>query len=148
MENILLIGALITAAAWGVFLIPNISGGRRNAPLSSTEQFDRWTHVMADVQSRSYSATQASARNVVRRRRRRTLGALTLLAIGTLAAALVFSSIGWLIGHLALDAVIAWYVGMLMQVKQREAERVAQGHIQSLATTADEPPVRIVAGAE
>lgn len=148
MENILLIGALITAAAWGVYLIPNITGGRRKTPLSSTEQFDRWTHVMADVQSRSYEATKSSSRNIIRRRRRRTLGVLITLALASLAAALLLSSVGWLIGHLALDAVIAWYVGMLMQVKQREAERVAQGHIESLAATADEPPVKIVAGAE
>ena len=147
MENILLIGALITAAAWGVYLIPNISGGWRKPPLH------RPNSSMVDPCHGGRSEPQlfgdaGVAPPVVRRRRRRTLGALTLLAIGTLAGALAFSSIGWLIGHLALDAVIAWYVGMLMQVKQREAERVAQGHIQSLATTADEPPVRIVAGAE
>lgn len=146
MPNILLIGALITAAAWGVYLIPNLTSGRRGAPLNSTEQFDRWTHVMADVQSRSYSAAQASARNIVRRRRRRTLGSLVLVAFAAMVAALALSSVGWLIAHLALDAVIAWYVGMLMQVKQREAERVANHHLETIASTADGPPVRIVAG--
>lgn len=146
MPNILLIGALITAAAWGVYLIPNLTSGRRSAPLNSTEQFDRWTHVMADVQSRSYSVEQASARNVVRRRRRRTLGILIAVAFAALVAALALSSVGWLIAHLGLDAVIAWYVGMLMQVKQREAQRVAHEHLESIATQPDGPPVRIVAG--
>lgn len=148
MPNILLIGALITAAAWGVYLIPTLTSGRKSAPLNSTEQFDRWTHVMADVQSRSYSVEQASARNVIRRRRRRTLGTLILIAALALLAALVLSSVGWLITHLALDAVIAWYVGMLMQVKLREAERVAHEHLESIAAAPDGPPVRIVAGAE
>ena len=99
MEAILLIGALLIAAAWGVYLIPNVTSGRRGTPLSSTEQFDRWTHVMADVQSRDYTLSQASARNVVRRRRRRTLLTLIVLAVGALGAALVFSSVGWLIAQ-------------------------------------------------
>lgn len=146
MEAILLIAGLITAAAWGVYLIPNISSGRRAAPLSSTEQFDRWTHVMADVQSRSYTMSKASARNVVRRRRRRTLTTLIVTAVAALVAAIALTSIGWLIAHLALDAVIAWYVGMLLQVKQREAARVANEHFQSQAPGTAEPPVRIVAG--
>lgn len=146
MEAILLIGALIIAAAWGVYLIPNVTSGRRGTPLASTEQFDRWTHVMADVQSRSYSLSQASSRNVVRRRRRRTLMALIVLAVFALGAALALSSIGWLIAHLALDAATAWYVGMLMQVKQREAARVANDHFQSMSATPEGPPVRIVAG--
>ena len=144
MEAILLIGALIIAAAWGVYLIPNVTSGRRGTPLSSTEQFDRWTHVMADVQSRSYSLSQSSARNVVRRRRRRTLATLIVLAVSALGAALVLSSVGWLIAHLALDAAIAWYVGMLMQVKQREAARVANHHFETMPS--EGPPVRIVAG--
>ncbi len=146
MEAILLIGALIIAAAWGVYLIPNVTSGRRGTPLSSTEQFDRWTHVMADVQSRSYSLAQASSRNVLRRRRRRTLLALAVLAVLALGAALALSSIGWLIAHLALDAATAWYVGMLMQVKQREAARVANHHFETMSAAPEGPPVRIVAG--
>ena len=58
----------------------------------------------------------------------------------------MLSSVGWLIAHLALDAAIAWYVGMLMQVKQREAARVANHHFDTMSSTPDGPPVRIVAG--
>lgn len=142
----ILIGALVVSAIWGIYLFPSLAGGRRNAPISSTEEFDRWTHIMADVQRRSYAADRSSARDRLRTRRRRALVAMSALAVGTLALSYATSSIGWLLAHLTIDAMIAWYIGMLMQVRQQHALRVARHHEVTRPHDADEPPVRIVAG--
>ncbi len=141
----ILIGALVVAAIWGIYLFPSLTGSR-NAPISSTEEFDRWTHVVADVQRRSYAAERTSTRDVIRARRRRVMVVLAVLAVGTLALSYTTSSIGWLLIHLTIDAMIAWYIGMLMQVRQQRAVRVAQRHEVTRPHDADEPPVRIVAG--
>jgi hypothetical protein len=52
-------------------------------------------------------------------RRRRALLLLSLLAIGTLAIAIWRSSTTLLIAHIAIDGVIAWYLAMLVQIRQR-----------------------------
>lgn len=141
----ILIGALVVAAIWGIYLFPSLTGSR-NAPMSSTEEFDRWTHVVADVQRRSYMAERASARDTIRARRRRAMVVMAILAVATLAISYATSSVGWLLVHLTIDAAIAWYIGMLMQVRQQRAMRVAQTHEVTRPHDADEPPVRIVAG--
>lgn len=141
-----LIAALVLATIWGIYLFPSISGGRKEAPLNSTEDFDRWTHLMADVQRRAMTPSRVTARDVVRTRRRRALGVLVILAVATLVAAYATKSIGWLLVHLTVDAAIAWYVGMLMQVRQQREARAAQTHVESRPTDADAPQVRIVAG--
>lgn len=142
----LLIAALVLAAIWGIYLFPSISGGRREAPLNSTEDFDRWTHLMADVQRRAIASSQVTSRDVARARRRRALVVLVVLAVATLVAAYAFSSVAWLLGHLVVDAVIAWYIGMLLQLRQRQQLRSATLHEATRPHDADAPPVRIVAG--
>jgi len=52
-------------------------------------------------------------------RRRRALLLLSLLAVGTLAIAIWRSSTVLLIAHIAIDGVIAWYLAMLVQIRQR-----------------------------
>ena len=141
-----LIGALVIAAIWGIYLFPQLTGSRRNTPISSTEEFDRWTHIMADVQRRSVTGGQPTQRDIVRSRRRRALVVMIVLAVGTLAMSYTQSSVGWLLAHLTVDAVIAWYIGMLMQVRQQHAARAAQLHSANRPHDADDPPVRIVAG--
>ncbi|MDX1447550.1 MAG: hypothetical protein R3246_00675 [Acidimicrobiia bacterium] len=141
-----LIAALVLATIWGIYLFPSISGGRKEAPLNSTEDFDRWTHLMADVQRRSMNPSRVTARDIVRARRRRALGVLVALAVGTLIASYALKSIGWLLVHLTVDAVIAWYIGMLMQLRSQQEARAAQTHISTRPTDADEPQVRVVAG--
>ena len=141
----LLIAALVILTIWGIYLFPSFFGRRRNAPLNSTEEFDRWTHVMADVQSRSYNTRRLSTRDAVRVRRRRALTALLGLAVATLALAFMTKSVWWLVVHLTVDAMVAAFVGILLQMKQRKAARVAQHHAVIRPNDADEPPVRIVA---
>ena len=142
----ILIGALVVAAIWGIYLFPQVSRGRRSTPISSTEEFDRWTHIMADVQRRTYSSGQPTPRDIVRSRRRRAISIMVVLAIGTLVLSYTMSSVGWLLAHLTVDAIIAWYIGMLMQVRQQHDARAAQRHSVTRPHDADEPPVRIVAG--
>ncbi len=141
----ILIALLVIGAIWGAYLWPNRSGGRRETPIASTERFDQWTHVMADVQRRGYG-NGAGARDGIRQRRRRALLTLVGLSVATLALAVVFRSLNWLLVTLAVDAILAWYVGMLLQVKQREASRLAAIHEEVRPAAAGEPPVRIVAG--
>jgi hypothetical protein len=141
-----LIAALVLATIWGIYLFPSITGGRKEAPLNSTEDFDRWTHLMADVQRRAMTPNRVTARDVVRSRRRRALVVLSLLAVGTLVTAYTTQSIGWLLIHLTVDAAIAWYIGMLMHVRQQREARAARAHEETRPTDADAPQVRIVAG--
>lgn len=141
-----LIAALVLAGIWGAYLFPSIFGGRRDAPLNSTEEFDRWTHLMADVQRRPYSARRSSARDVIRARRRRTLAVLGVIAVGTLAMAFWQSSVNWLLAHIAVDAVIAWYVAMLSQLKNRQVASKVAAHVIEAPREGDDQNVRIVAG--
>lgn len=141
----LLIAALVILTIWGIYLFPTFFGRRRNAPLNSTEEFDRWTHVMADVQSRSYAAGRISTRDAVRTRRRRALSVLVGFAVFSLVIAFATQSVWALVAHLAIDAMVAAYVGVLLQMKQQKAVRVAQHHAVVRPNDADEPPVRIVA---
>ncbi len=144
-EGPILIGALVIAAIWGVYLFPSLFGNRKEAPLSSTEEFDKWTHVMADVQRRGFSARRSSARDIVRVRRRRALGVLIVAAVAALLLAYLQRSTPWLLVHLTIDALIALYVAMLMQIKQNQIARAARDH--AIDRTFEEPvPVRIVAG--
>lgn len=141
-----LIAALVLATIWGIYLFPSISGGRKEAPLNSTEDFDRWTHLMADVQRRTMTPSRVTARDVVRSRRRRAIVVLAFFAVATLVAAYATKSISWLLVHLTVDAAIAWYIGMLMQVRQQREARAAITHVANRPTDADAPQVRIVAG--
>ncbi len=143
-EAPVLIAALVIAAIWGVYLFPSIAGHRKNTPLSSAEQFDRWTHVMADVQRRGEARGNATVRDVVRARRRRALALLGSLAAVTLAVAFWQGSVGWLLVNLVADALLVWYVGMLLQVKQHQAARSARRHAADRPHDADDPQVRVV----
>jgi molybdenum cofactor biosynthesis protein MoaC len=141
-----LIAALVLATIWGIYLFPSISGGRKEAPLNSTEDFDRWTHLMADVQRRAMTPSRVTARDVVRSRRRRALVAWSSSRSVRWRLHTPCKSIGWLLVHLTIDAVIAWYIGMLMQVRHQREARAAETHVANRPTDADAPQVRIVAG--
>lgn len=145
MDAPILIAALVIATIWGVYLFPQLFGRNSTAPLNSTEEFDRWTHVMADVQRRASSGSMVSTRDAVRARRRRALAILLGLAAVTLVAAFLTGNIWFLLLHLAVDALVAIYVGVLLQVRQKEAGRMARDHLVERPHDADQPPIRIVA---
>ena len=145
MDAPILIAALVIATIWGVYLFPQLFGRNSTAPLNSTQEFDRWTHVMADVQRRAYSGSGVSARDSIRARRRRALAVLGGLAVATLVVAFFTGNVWWLLLHLTVDALVAVYVGILLQMKQKKAGRMAHDHLVERPHDADQPPIRIVA---
>lgn len=145
MQASLIVALLVIATVWGFYLLPSLMGDRRDAPLSSTEQFNRWTSLMADVQRRQYNATASSSRVTVRARRRRVLALLIACAAITLVVAWWQNSLNWLLLHLAVDVLLAIYVAVLVQLRQRRDYRVATDHLPERQAERQETQVRVIA---
>jgi Ca2+/Na+ antiporter len=145
MTASLIVALLVIATVWGFYLLPSLMGDRRDAPLSSTEQFNRWTSLMADVQRRQVTASASSSRVTVRARRRRVLAMLIGVAVVTLALAWWQNSLNWLLVHLAVDVLLAIYVAVLVQLRQRRDYRVATDHLPERQAERQESQVRVVA---
>lgn len=64
------------------------------------------------------------ARRRVLSRRRQMLAGLALAAVTTLVIAILQGSSILLIAHIVIDAIGAWYVAMLLQIKQRRVTPV------------------------
>lgn len=111
---------LVIALAWAVYLVPPLLNSRKETPLASTEEYNRVTRRLSSVQS-TKSASSAVSRSQVLTRRRRILAVLIAASIGTLMYAVVQGSIGTLLIHLIIDAATAWYIAMLLQIKQSRA---------------------------
>lgn len=120
----IIVAGLILAAVWGFWLLPGLFAERRVAPLNSTQEFDRLTRLMADVHD-GYDASRATTRDMIRVRRRRTVAIMALLAVVTAVLAWRQSSLNWLLLHLAIDACLLWYLAMLAQLRQRQAQKAA-----------------------
>jgi uncharacterized protein YycO len=140
----LIIAGILIAGVWAYYLIPSMVGARRDAPLSSAAQFDRLTRMMADVQRDQYDARRSSERSRVLVRRRRTIVIAGLLAVASLGMAWRFQSMNWLLAHLAVDVLIAWYVAMLMQLRQQRAVRTAERYFGD-SEAGDDFPVKVIA---
>ncbi|HLF59568.1 MAG TPA: hypothetical protein VI980_00135 [Acidimicrobiia bacterium] len=140
-----IIGLLVIAAIWSVYLLPSLFGDRRNAPLNSTEEFDRWTHLIADVQKRPYSKGEVGQRDVIRLRRRRAMAALIALALATAALAWWQNSWALLLVHLFVDSLIALYIAALAQMKQRRQWRLKVSHVAEQPEWEEAPKVRVIA---
>lgn len=68
---------------------------------------------------------------------------LVLLAVGTLTVAIWRGSATLLIVHIGIDGVIAWYLAMLVQIRQRrEASFVVNLREEDVP---EEAPVRVLA---
>ena len=96
---------LVVIAAWGAFLLPEVIGSRKSAPLTTTQEFNRWTTRIASVQRPA--GPQDVARNRVLIRRRRILYLLFAAAIASLAAAILLSAPSMLIAHIVIDGAVA-----------------------------------------
>lgn len=144
MQTSVIIGLLVIAAIWSVYLLPSVFGDRQNAPLNSTEEFDRWTHLIADVQKRPYSKGEVGQRDVIRLRRRRAMAILIVLAFITAGLAWWQNSLPLLLVHLFIDSLIALYVAALAQMKQRRQWRLKVSHV-SERPEWEEPKVRVIA---
>lgn len=145
MQASLIVALLVIATVWGFYLLPSFMGDKRSAPLNSTEQFDRWTSLMADVQRRQYSASASSKRLTVRARRRRALAVLVGLAGLTLAVAWWRNSLNWLLVHLAVDVLLALYVAVLVQIRQNHDYRVALDTLPERQAERQETQVKVIA---
>ncbi len=145
METSVIVGLLLIAGVWSVYLLPSVFGDRQNTPKNSTEEFDRWTHLMADVQKRPYSRGAVSQRDVIRLRRRRTIAVLGTLALITAGLALWKNSLPLLLLHLFIDSLIALYVAALAQMKQQRQWRLKVTHVSERPTEWEEPQVKVIA---
>ena len=106
---------------WAALLIPNFVTSRREAPIHSTENFARSTARLAAV--RAISAETSANRNRIKARRRHILIGLGVVAVATLAAAIITASWTILIINLIVDALLSAYVAMLLQVKEYSQAR-------------------------
>ena len=145
MSTSVIVGLLLIAAVWSVYLLPSVFGDRQNAPKNSTEEFDRWTHLMADVQKRSFSRGQVSQRDMVRWRRRRTMAVLIILAVAAGVMAWLQNSWSWLLVHLFFDSLIVLYLTALSQMKQRRQWRLKVTHVAERPAEFEEPQIRVIA---
>jgi amino acid permease len=100
---------------------------------------------MADIQRHSYDARVASARDLIRIRRRRATIVFVILAAASAFLAWREGSLNWLLLHLGIDACFAWYLAMLAQLRQRHAQRVANRYFSDSETVWEEFPVRVIA---
>ncbi len=90
---------LVIAAVWSVYLLPVVFGERKES-ISSTEEFDRWSHSMAYVQKHTAADLAANHRDLIQRRRRRTLATLVGLAGLSLFGAWYLNSLPLLLSGL------------------------------------------------
>jgi hypothetical protein len=145
METPLIVGLLVIAAVWSIYLLPSVFGDRREAALHSAEEFDRFTHLMADVQKRPRSSIVPESRNTVRGRRRAVLGVLVVAALATAMLALFQTSLGWLLIHLFVDGLLFLYIAALAQVKQRREYRLKVSHVSDQRPDFEEPQIKVIA---
>ena len=66
METSVIIGLLVIAAVWSVYLLPVVFGDRKDGSISSTDEFDRWSHTMADVQRHTPADLASGHRDLIR----------------------------------------------------------------------------------
>jgi Flp pilus assembly protein TadB len=143
METSVIVGLLVIAAVWSVYLLPMVFGERKEA-MSSTEEFDRWTHSMAYVQKHTASDLAASHRDGVQRRRRRTLAVLLGLTVLSLFGAWYFNSLPLLLSGLFFGSLVALYLLVLAQLKQRRNLRLKVTHVAERTPEWEEPQVKVV----
>ena len=138
---------LVLVALWGAFLLPEVVGSRKKAPLTTTQEFNRWTTRIATVQRPNGPAQ--IARNQVLARRRRTLFLLLGAAIATLLIAIWLSAPEMLIAHIVVDGAVAWYLAMLVQLKHRRAALAAVTPVRPVSDGVremkSEPEIRVLA---
>jgi hypothetical protein len=113
--------------------------------MSSTEEFDRWSHSIANVQKHSAAELAASSRDILKLRRRRTLEALSFLTLVALAMAWRQGSMPWLLGGLFFASLIVLYLVVLSQMRQRRDIRLKVTHVAERPTEWEEPQVRVIA---
>ncbi|MBK5269244.1 MAG: hypothetical protein JJE47_17615 [Acidimicrobiia bacterium] len=146
MDSILIF-LLVIGGVWAIYLVPPILNSRRETPLASTAEYSRIAARLNTVQNEGQPVSVGMSRKAVLARRRRTLATLAMAAGMSLILALTTRSLGWLFTHIAVDAGIAWYVAVLLQIKQSRTQQVIVpvGTVSSAAAHGEPQPVRVVA---
>lgn len=146
MDSILIF-LLVIGGVWAIYLVPPILNSRRETPLASTAEYSRIAARLNTVQSEGQPVGVAMSRTAVLVRRRRTLATLAIVAGMSLVLALTTQSLGWLFTHIAVDAGIAWYVAVLLQIKQTRTQQVIvpAGTVSPTVVHGELQPVRVVA---
>jgi hypothetical protein len=138
---------VVIAGVWAAFLLPPLFLVRRDTPLNTTQEFTKLTSRLASVQNNNGPAriggTVARAQ-VLSRRRQILIGMFALVGV-TLVAAIMQGSFPLLMLHLVADAGLAWYVMMLLQIKERQAAAATAAMFDTRLPRGSESPVRIVA---
>lgn len=143
MSSGLILVLLGIGGLWLVILLPQVLSERKNTPLASTEAFNRHTARIADIQG--YRAPARHDRARILARRRNVMIGLVFLAVAALAVAVAQRSLGWLIVHAVIDALLAWYLAVLLQIKQMQARTTLPvRNITSRA--AEQRRVKVIAG--
>lgn len=145
MDTPLIVGLLVIAAVWSIYLLPSVFGDRQQASLQSADEFERFSHLMADVQKRPRSSIVPESRNTVRHRRRVVLGLLVGVAVASAGMALWQQSMGWLLIHLTIDGLLFLYIAALAQVKQKRQWRLKVTHVSEQRPDFEEPQIRVIA---
>ncbi len=145
METSVIVGLLVIAGIWSVYLLPVVFGDRRDTAMSSTEEFDRWSHSIANVQRHSTAELAASSRDAIRLRRRRTLMILATLTVGSLVMGWRSGSVSWLLAGLFFMSLVALYLVVLTQMRRRRNMRLKVTHVSERPTEWEEPQVRVIA---
>lgn len=143
--TVVIVGLLVIAGIWAVYLLPVIFGDRSTTPLSSTEEFDRWSHSMANVQRHSVAELAQSSRERIRARRRRTVITLGILIVGSLFQAWRAGSMVWLFVGLFFLSLAFLYLSLLAQMRQRRNERLKVTHVAERPTEWEQPQIRVIA---
>lgn len=122
MNSGLILVLLGIGGLWLVILLPQVLSERKNTPLATTEAFNRHTARIADIQG--YRPSSRHDRRRILARRRNVMMVLILMAVSALAVAVIQRSLGWLIVHAVIDAALAWYLAVLLQIKQLQSRTV------------------------
>lgn len=123
-------------------MIPSFVSSRREAPISTTENFAKSTARLAAVQT--VTTESAAIRNRAKSRRRQVLFLLFVSAAATLGIAIWTGSWAWLVVSLVFDAAIAAYVAMLLTMRRSAEEAALAAAV--VPTIPERPEVRVVAG--
>jgi hypothetical protein len=145
MDGPLIVGLLVIAAIWSIYLLPSVFGDRQQASLHSADEFEKFSHLMADVQKRPRSSIVPESRNIVRHRRRIVLGILIGAALVTAGVAFWQMSFGWLLIHLTIDGLLFLYTAALALVKQKRQWRLKVSHVSDQRPDFEEPQIRVIA---
>lgn len=146
MDTSIIVGLLVIAGVWAIYLMPRLFGDRSDAPLNSTEEFDRWTHSMAYAQKMTPGALANRRRDLVRARRRRTMMALGGLTALPLFGAWYLSSLPLLVVSLFFGSLIALYLLLLAQIEQRRQQALKVTHVAERNSEWEERRVRVIGG--